>query len=314
VNWTHNDPVVRSTIDVGVAYGTDVVKARSVLFEIVTNHPDVKSDPLPRVWFWAFGDSSLTLRTFVFTSFELRIATVNALNLEIHRRFAQEGIEIAFPQRDLHLRSVPDPTSPLPAVPEETPPSPPPIPGSGERKRRELEPERREHRVGHRPGRVHDAPGHLAGAPDDSAYRGAHRLRRVTLEQVPDRLDLALDGPADAAHHAADDLADRLHAGHGERAHLLGDLPDEASERPEEVSRQTGGTTLDQILGLRGTPVERVRHRRREAALEELEHPLPDPSEHVQGEPHELLRVEAPWQLDVVGIAFRSHPTTPDFS
>jgi small-conductance mechanosensitive channel len=131
VNWTHNDPVVRSTIDVGVAYGTDVVKARSVLFEIVTNHPDVKSDPLPRVWFWAFGDSSLTLRTFVFTSFELRIATVNALNLEIHRRFAQEGIEIAFPQRDLHLRSVPDPTSPLPAVPEETPPSPPPIPGSG---------------------------------------------------------------------------------------------------------------------------------------------------------------------------------------
>jgi small-conductance mechanosensitive channel len=109
VNWTHNDPVVRSTIDVGVAYGTDVVKARSVLFEIVTNHPDVKSDPLPRVWFWAFGDSSLTLRTFVFTSFELRIATVNALNLEIHRRFAQEGIEIAFPQRDLHLRSVPDP-------------------------------------------------------------------------------------------------------------------------------------------------------------------------------------------------------------
>jgi hypothetical protein len=131
----------------------------------------------------------------------------------------------------------------------------------------------------------------------------------VTLEQVPDRLDLALDGPADAAHHAADDLADRLHAGHGERAHLLGDLPDEASERPEEVSRQTGGTTLDQILGLRGTPVERVRHRRREAALEELEHPLPDPSEHVQGEPHELLRVEAPWQLDVVGDRL---PQPPD--
>jgi len=108
VNWTHNDLVVRATIDVGVAYGTDMVRVRELLFEIVTGHPKAKKEPPPRVWFLTFGDSSLNVRAFVFTELEFRVQIVNDLNIEISRRFAEEGIEIAFPQRDLHLRSVDD--------------------------------------------------------------------------------------------------------------------------------------------------------------------------------------------------------------
>ncbi|MEN8148617.1 MAG: mechanosensitive ion channel domain-containing protein [Planctomycetota bacterium] len=105
VNWTHNDSVVRVTIDVGVAYGTDMVRAREVLFEIVAGHDLVKRRPEPRVWFRAFGESTLEVRVFVFTEYEHRLDVRNDLNVEIGRRFPEEGIEIAFPQVDLHLRT-----------------------------------------------------------------------------------------------------------------------------------------------------------------------------------------------------------------
>jgi small-conductance mechanosensitive channel len=109
VNWTHNDLVMRILIEIGVAYGTDVARVREVLFELVKAHPRVLATPPPRVWFWAFGDSTLVIRVFVFTELDYRVETINDLNLAISRRFAEEGIEIAFPQRDLHFRTVPDP-------------------------------------------------------------------------------------------------------------------------------------------------------------------------------------------------------------
>jgi small-conductance mechanosensitive channel len=110
VNWTHNDLIMRATIEVGVAYGTDVSRVREVLFDIVKGHEKVKEDPEPRVWFTAFGDSTLNVRVHVFTDLEFRLQVVTELNIAITRRFEEEGIEIAFPQRDLHLKSVQDET------------------------------------------------------------------------------------------------------------------------------------------------------------------------------------------------------------
>jgi potassium efflux system protein len=64
-------------------------------------------DPAPNVTFEAFGDSTLNfvLRCYI-ASMDVRLATIHELNEAIHDRLNQEGIEIAFPQRDLNIRSV----------------------------------------------------------------------------------------------------------------------------------------------------------------------------------------------------------------
>jgi potassium efflux system protein len=107
VNWSLSDAVLRVEIPVGVAYGSDTEKVIRVLRVVAEKNENVLEDPKPYVLFRGFGDSSL--------SFELRafspdvahyINIVHELHMEIDRAFRAEGIEIAFPQRDLHLRSV----------------------------------------------------------------------------------------------------------------------------------------------------------------------------------------------------------------
>lgn len=108
LNWTLSDTVNRIVINVGVAYGTDTDRVTELLKEIVTQHPEILSDPAPLITFEQFGDSTLNfvVRAYL-AKFDNRLATVHELHSEIHRRFNAEGIEIAFPQRDLHLRSIP---------------------------------------------------------------------------------------------------------------------------------------------------------------------------------------------------------------
>jgi small-conductance mechanosensitive channel len=129
VNWTLTDMRRRIEIPVGVAYGTDPGTVMQVLLDVACGHPDVLDDPAPGVPFMNFGDSSL--------DFELRCWTVEdfvrvgtELRVEITRALAAQGIEIPFPQRDLHLRSTvagsetqhgqdasPTPAEPPPSVP-----------------------------------------------------------------------------------------------------------------------------------------------------------------------------------------------------
>lgn len=107
LNWTLSTTLNRVVIVVGVAYGSDTRRARELLLEICNAHPDVLKDPATNVVFDAFGDSTLnfTVRTYL-ASMENRLGVTNDLHHEIHERFGAEGIEIAFPQMDLHLRSV----------------------------------------------------------------------------------------------------------------------------------------------------------------------------------------------------------------
>tara|TARA_R110002096_G_scaffold173997_19_gene349679 strand:- start:134 stop:1348 length:1215 start_codon:yes stop_codon:yes gene_type:complete len=106
-NWTLTDTINRIVIPVGVAYGSDTDKVTRLLEEIAASHPATTEDPKPMVAFEAFGDSALNLvlRCYLPTM-ENRLLTTHELHSEIHRRFVEEGIEIAFPQMDLHLRSV----------------------------------------------------------------------------------------------------------------------------------------------------------------------------------------------------------------
>jgi len=106
MNWTLSDQIVRIVIEVGVKYGSDGDRVHVILMDAVTSNPDVLDDPEPRVTFEGFGDSALKfiVRACVpdITKF---LSTKHALHTEIQRRLKAAGIEIPFPQRDLHIRS-----------------------------------------------------------------------------------------------------------------------------------------------------------------------------------------------------------------
>ena len=104
LNWTLSDQTTRILIDVGIAYGSDVDRAIEVLFELAHEDERVLDEPEPGVVFDRFADSSLHLgfRVYVGT-LEDRLPVMTDMHRKIHRRFDEEGITIALPQRDLHL-------------------------------------------------------------------------------------------------------------------------------------------------------------------------------------------------------------------
>lgn len=108
LNWTLSDTVNRVVILVGVAYGSDTNQARSLLLEVAGQHPDVMDDPGPIATFEGFGDSTLNLvlRCYL-PNLDKRLATISELHEAIDSAFKQADIEISFPQRDLHIRSLP---------------------------------------------------------------------------------------------------------------------------------------------------------------------------------------------------------------
>ncbi|HSJ09803.1 MAG TPA: mechanosensitive ion channel domain-containing protein, partial [Longimicrobiales bacterium] len=107
VNWTLTNPTARVIIEVGVAYGTDIPTVLDILRECGGENASALADPPPQALFIAFGDSSLDFELRVWVSeIRERLEVRSALLAAIAGRFAAAGIEIPFPQRDLHLRSV----------------------------------------------------------------------------------------------------------------------------------------------------------------------------------------------------------------
>jgi MscS family membrane protein len=98
----------RIRVKVGVAYGSDIDKVHDILLDIATSNRDVCKSPEPRVRFRAFGDSSLDHELLCWVERPvLRGRVLHSLNTSVYKRFIQEGVEIPFPQRDLHVRSMP---------------------------------------------------------------------------------------------------------------------------------------------------------------------------------------------------------------
>ncbi len=97
----------RVRIKVGVAYGSDVDQVCAVLQGIAESHPEVEREPEPRVRFRAFGDSGLDFELLVWIREPvLRGKVLHALNIDVYKRFAEEGIEIPYPKRDVYLHRV----------------------------------------------------------------------------------------------------------------------------------------------------------------------------------------------------------------
>ncbi|MCA9129612.1 MAG: mechanosensitive ion channel [Planctomycetales bacterium] len=107
INWTLSDPISRVVFSVGVAYGTDVRRVQRILMRIAKRSPLVLAEPAPTTLFKGFGSSTLDvdLRVFI-PKRDVYVDVVNELNLSIAQEFSNAGIEIAFPQQDIHIKSI----------------------------------------------------------------------------------------------------------------------------------------------------------------------------------------------------------------
>ena len=109
-NWTHyGKGFNRLTLKVGVAYDSDVRQVTQLITEICRDNPRVVAVPPPQVYFTVYGDSSLdfTIMVHLKTPGD-RLPVTHELNSAIFEAFKQHGIEIPFPQRDLHIKEWPE--------------------------------------------------------------------------------------------------------------------------------------------------------------------------------------------------------------
>ncbi|GGB02595.1 DUF3772 domain-containing protein [Allosediminivita pacifica] len=105
-NYTRGNVLGRVIVKVGVAYGTDTRKVEKILLNIARDHPLVLMNPAPYVYFAGFGDSAMEFQIRAILSDINEILGVETdMYHAIAERFAQEGVEIPFPQRDLWLRN-----------------------------------------------------------------------------------------------------------------------------------------------------------------------------------------------------------------
>ena len=104
LNWSLSDQTTRIKVPVGVAYGSDVQLAMSLMDEAARENKHVLAEPSPSIIFQAFGDNALNLvlRCFV-GSQDIRMKTITQLHEAVNDKFNNAGICIAFPQRDVHL-------------------------------------------------------------------------------------------------------------------------------------------------------------------------------------------------------------------
>jgi small-conductance mechanosensitive channel len=118
VNWTHSDDVVRTHVEVGVAYGSPTRVVDKLIRRVLKEHGRILDKPSSEVLFTEFGDSALVFRAY----FWLRVPHMmdrrrveSDVRFRIDNLFREAGIVIAFPQRDVHL-AVPEPV-PIRIVP-----------------------------------------------------------------------------------------------------------------------------------------------------------------------------------------------------
>ena len=106
VNWSLSDKVIRAILKVGIAYGSDTDLAEKILRDVAQANPTVLDDPKPVVLFKGFGESSLDFELRVYVSgIENYRPVWHDLTKAIDCEFRKAKIEIAFPQRDIHIRS-----------------------------------------------------------------------------------------------------------------------------------------------------------------------------------------------------------------
>ena len=109
VNWSLSDRILRLQIPVGVSYGTDSRRVENILYQVARNHPSVVDEPEPRIIFHNLGDSALEFDVRVFIrDIEIFAVVRSQIMHEVYQALTKEGITIPFPQRDLHIKEIPE--------------------------------------------------------------------------------------------------------------------------------------------------------------------------------------------------------------
>jgi small-conductance mechanosensitive channel len=106
VNWTLVDRLTRTTVRVGIAYGSPVRKAAELIEQAANEHPDILKEPEASVIFEDFGDSALVfdLNVWVYATAERSLRKIRSdLRYRIDELVHENDIVIAFPQRDIHI-------------------------------------------------------------------------------------------------------------------------------------------------------------------------------------------------------------------
>jgi potassium efflux system protein len=108
-NWTLSDPITRVILRVGVAYGSDVNKAQEVLIGVASANERVVDDPAPEVFCVGLGDSSIDFELWVYIKdLEDMMPLSHEIHASITHALNEAGIEIPFPQQDIHVRNLPE--------------------------------------------------------------------------------------------------------------------------------------------------------------------------------------------------------------
>lgn len=107
LNSTYEASVVRSTIDFGVAYGSDVDMVEKICLDILLNTEGIKQQPMPLVLFDNFADSTLNFKMIFWADIMTENLAVKRSNIRyaLNRKFKEFAIEMAFPQRDVYLKT-----------------------------------------------------------------------------------------------------------------------------------------------------------------------------------------------------------------
>jgi small-conductance mechanosensitive channel len=119
-NWSFKDKRMRRHIEVGVAYGSDIDLVEKTLLEVVNARKRVLKFPRPDVIFVDHGASALIFRLRIWVNVDDYWSVPSAIRFDIDNRFRELGIEIAFPQQDIHLRSYPEEFKPPAPATEKT--------------------------------------------------------------------------------------------------------------------------------------------------------------------------------------------------
>lgn len=108
-NWTHNDKIGRIVVSVGVSYDSDPHLVRKILFECVNKNNDAINSPEPTIHFKDFADSALLfdVRFFVRNISDFHGISTQ-MRLDIWDSLKANNIEISYPQRDIHIRTIPE--------------------------------------------------------------------------------------------------------------------------------------------------------------------------------------------------------------
>lgn len=105
-NWSFKDKRLRRKISVGVAYGSDIELVRTILLQIAVEAPNVLRYPRPDVIFTDFGDNALMFVLRLWTDIDHMLEVDTDVRFRIDKQFRENNIEISFPQRDIHIRSI----------------------------------------------------------------------------------------------------------------------------------------------------------------------------------------------------------------